>query len=57
MKCLQLLRKSITRYEMARIMVRVNEMIQGESKVSVAGVDTVMADYNQVPQEYRYYVE
>ncbi|WP_228727876.1 hypothetical protein [Fusibacter ferrireducens] len=51
------LNQPINRYEMARIMIRINENIQGESKTSITGVDQKIADYDSVPQTYKYYVE
>ena len=47
----------INRYEMARIMIRINEKLQGEAKSSAIGVSTVITDYSELPQAYRSYVE
>ncbi len=47
----------INRYEMARIMIRINEKLQGEARTSVTDVDKVITDYKNLPQTYRSYVE
>lgn len=49
--------KSITRQEMAMILVRVNENIQKESMAGTSGVSTVMADNNKIPEYYKSFVE
>lgn len=48
----------ITRNEMARILVRINELIQKESDVSVAGIENLLTDYQAYPikSEYLPYV-
>ncbi|MFA5535891.1 MAG: S-layer homology domain-containing protein [Bacillota bacterium] len=47
----------ITRYEIARVMVRVlNNLIQ-EPEVSTAGVDTLIADYAQIAPNFKAYVD
>lgn len=51
------LNKNITRYEMSRIMVRINENLQKEKAVGITGVANIMKDYNSLPQTYRAYVE
>ncbi len=49
--------KNITRYEMARIMVRINENMQKENVVGIDGIKNIMTDYSSLPQTYRAYVE
>lgn len=49
--------KSITRQEMAMILVRVNENIQKEAMAGTSGVSTVMADNNKIPDYYKSFVE
>jgi len=51
------LNKQITRYEMARIMIRINESMQNEDKVFTTGVSNIITDYSKLPQTYRTYVE
>ena len=50
------LNKPITRQEMAMVMIRVNLNIQGEDKASTLGANTLIADYNKVPEYYKDFV-
>ncbi len=49
--------KPITRYEMARIAMRINEKMLMEPKTSIKGIEGLMLDYSQVPTEYMDFVE
>lgn len=50
------LNKPITRQEMAMVMIRVNLNIQNEDKASTLGANTLIADYNKVPEYYKEFV-
>ncbi|MBP7221707.1 MAG: S-layer homology domain-containing protein [Sedimentibacter sp.] len=47
----------ITRYEMAKIFVRVDENILFNEQVYSSSVGNLIADYNKIPNEYVYFVE
>ena len=47
----------INRYETARVMIRINEKLQGEAKTSTVGASDLISDYKEVPQAYKSYVE
>ncbi|MDR7855697.1 S-layer homology domain-containing protein [Tissierella sp.] len=51
------LNTNITRSEMARILVRVNEIIQKEPPVSTSGIENIMYDYYHVEHKFKSYVE
>ena len=51
------LEKFITRYEMARIFVRVDEDILFNEQINASNMGNLIFDYNKVPNEYVYFVE
>ena len=51
------LEKFITRYEMARIFVRVDENILFNKQIDASNMGNLIFDYNVIPNEYVYFVE
>lgn len=47
----------ITRYEMARIFVRVDENILNNEQAYVSGIENLVGDYYKIPDEYVSFVE